>query len=138
MSDIPRPAEHFVHGAGRETFVLVSGQTAAFLNGQGLGRVRTNARGVVDPVIYRDLCAISIAGMTWANAVNGGPERRSGDSGEGLALTVPEAATVLRMSPRGVRDAIRRGDLRAAKRGRQWLIDRNDIKKFKKATRRAA
>ena len=132
MSAMPRPAEDFVHGRGRDVFVLVSGAAAEYLNRHGLGNLRTNARGVADPEIYRDLTALSMAGITWANAVNGGRERRSGDSGEGLVLTVPEAAAALRMSPRGVRDAIRRGDLRATKRGRQWLIERNDIMKCKR------
>lgn len=40
-------------------------------------------------------------------------------------LTIEEVATVLRLSSKSVRDACRRGEIRALKVGREWRIARS-------------
>lgn len=132
-----RSADDFVHGEGLGTFCMISGRTAAWLESQGLDRLRRNARGV-DPRIDRDLIAIHMAGLTWRNAVDGISERHSDAPGPGLMLTVQEAAKLAKMTPRGIRAAIEQNRLPAQKRGRQWIVSTGDLQKFKKATRRAA
>jgi excisionase family DNA binding protein len=45
-------------------------------------------------------------------------------------LTLPEAAEVLRLHPRTVREYLRRGELEGRLIGRQWRFRRKDIDAF--------
>lgn len=49
-------------------------------------------------------------------------------AGNSAGLTTTDAAAVLRITERGVRQRIRRGKLRAHRAGKTWLIAPNDLR----------
>lgn len=52
------------------------------------------------------------------------------------ALTVQEAAQVIRCNPRSVKYLIAKGRLPAIKRGRQWLLDSTAVHRYQRSKRR--
>lgn len=49
---------------------------------------------------------------------------------DGSILTVEEAAKIIKVSPKTVRDWLRSGQLRGLKAGKQWRILRQDLESF--------
>ncbi len=49
----------------------------------------------------------------------------------GKLLTTAQVATILGVEPRRVRQLIERGQLHAERTGRDWLIDPQDLKRYK-------
>ncbi|MHB8397814.1 MAG: helix-turn-helix domain-containing protein [Candidatus Limnocylindrales bacterium] len=50
------------------------------------------------------------------------------------SLTLPEAATILGLSPATLRSQIRYGRLRARKLGRDWIVTRSEIERYRTAS----
>jgi len=59
-----------------------------------------------------------------------GESRDSGVPGSDRFLTLREAAEVLRLHPRTVREYIRRGEIQGRLIGRRWRIRRKDLDSF--------
>jgi excisionase family DNA binding protein len=49
---------------------------------------------------------------------------------DGSILTVEEAAKIIKVSPKTVRDWLRSGQLRGLKAGKQWRILRQDLESY--------
>jgi len=50
------------------------------------------------------------------------------------SLTLPEAASILGLSPATLRSQIRYGRLRARKLGRDWIVSRSEIERYRAVT----
>lgn len=142
MKSIPRreqPARDpraYVHGL-EGPVAVVPGRVAWWLEQTVLRELRVEVRGE-DPEVDAVLIAIRNTGLAWLNAVDGTTKRQLERLAGESELTVDEAANRLRISPSGVRMAIRQRRLKASKRGRQWGITVNDLEEFEKRRRHAA
>ena len=52
-------------------------------------------------------------------------------------MTLKEAAASLGLDPATLRQAIARGSLEAKKLGRDWIVTRKDVERYRKEHRRA-
>jgi excisionase family DNA binding protein len=53
-----------------------------------------------------------------------------------VTLTLTEAAERLATSPDNLRGAIKRGTLKATKRGRDWFVDAEEVERYGRENRR--
>jgi excisionase family DNA binding protein len=120
--------------------VVVPGRVAAWLERYAdLRRLRTDSRGV-DPEVDSVLIALATAAALWRQ------QRTGADHGTELGkqaeprsefVTTAQAATLLRITERGVRKACAEGRLPATRHGDIWSISREDVEHYR-AARRAA
>ena len=57
-------------------------------------------------------------------------------SGEGVSVTLKEAAALLGVTPDNLRGAIARGSLKAEKHGRDWWVQPAEVKRYGAENRR--
>jgi excisionase family DNA binding protein len=125
-----------VHGI--DGSVRVPGRIAAFLvRRAGLSDLRLSMRGL-DPELDAALEALVMAAAAWrqqraAASDLGSEQGKRPDVPAGSALTATEAAALLGVSSRAIRLAIAESRLDARTSGGVWLIDRDDLERYRAA-----
>lgn len=114
--------------------VLVPARVAARMRRTGqLSKWRTQANEMGDGELYNVLTALHVAAITWeSNAgaplplVHTPPVRA-----ERNWVSTAQAATITGLTQRGVREACKRGRLKAERVGGQWSIDTASAKQYR-------
>ena len=131
MSSTARPPEFYCQGAG----VFIPLRIADLLQRiTDLHAVSTAARGQ-DAEFDAVANAIRLAAMAWRSSVSGTrvaePAEQAAESDRWLSTG--EAAVLLGVGPRAIRQAIARGRLPASKTGRLNRISREDLEQYRAA-----
>jgi excisionase family DNA binding protein len=132
----PRPPAAYLHGL--DGSVRVPGRIAAWLvRRAGLSDLRLSMRGV-DPELDAVMEAIVMTAAAWrlqrgATSDLGSEQGKHPDVSSGSTLTTTEAADLLGVSSRAIRLAIADSRLDARASGGVWLIDREDLERFRAA-----
>lgn len=135
MTTPPRPPGAYVHGT-EGPVVIVGGRVAAWLERHAnLRAIRTAHRGI-DPEVDAVMVALGVAAATWrqrvaASADHGTEQAKQAAPVPRSTLTTKQAATLLDMSERGIRDACAEGRLPAERHGGQWAIAREDAEHYR-------
>lgn len=121
-----RSADSYVHGGGM--VVIVPARIAALLNRHaGLERFRLNNRGA-DPELDAVLVAFRMAELTWRNSVTGTARAAEPELDANYQwLSTTQVATITGITDRGVRAAIKRGDLKAECTDGRYRISREQL-----------
>ena len=110
--------------------VIVSAHVAAYLKKTvPLDRLRLAARDMQDAEVYNVLSSLHRAALAYNP---GGAEGQGSDfkSDRSPMLTTRQAATQLRLSPRGVRDACEKGRLTGELVDGRWQISRASVQRY--------
>lgn len=134
MTSVQLP-ERYLHGDA--SVVVVPARAAAWLiQRAGLRGLRIEARGH-DQEIDAVLMALMIAGLKWADDVNGSSSRKPAEIvSPSEWMNTEEVATVLNLTSSRVRQELRDGRLQGEKRGNGWQIHRTELEHYR-ATRTA-
>lgn len=133
-----RPPESYVHGVAAPC-VIVPARVAAWLERHTqLRALRTEARGT-DPEVDAVLVALGVAAAAWRSSATGtrAPVAAEQATASETTMTTSQAATVLGVGERAVRQAIGRGRLPATRAGGRWLIEREDLEHYRQAAQAA-
>lgn len=133
-----RPAEHYVHGAGAGTVVVVPARVAALLERYaGLADFRIKTRGR-DGELDHVLVALHYAALSWreaSSARSGTPNPEPPEPArESRWMTTAQVASRLGITSRAVRKAISDGRLHGELDGSSWRINAEDFAHYR-ATR---
>lgn len=116
--------------------VIVPARVAAVMvRTREFSKWRTQAREMADAELYYVLNDLYTAGMTW-DAEAGEPMPKVHTPVVRSArdwISTSQAATITGLSERGVRDACKRGRLKAERVGGQWNIDTISAKQYRAA-----
>ena len=128
-----RPAEHFVHGEGRNRIVVVDGRVCAWLNKLSLDNLRGQIRGQ-NAQLDQALLAIRLAGIAYDESASVGTvsaprEEPVSQSKSQLndTLGTTEAANLLHMTRRAVSKECKQKRLPATLVGGRYRITRDDL-----------
>lgn len=131
-----RPPEAYVHGIGAPV-VVVPGRVAAWLERHtDLRRIRAGVRGQ-DPEIDAVLLALTVAAAAWRTSATGTKDAdRPEVDPPCKQMSTSQAADLLGVTSRAIRQAVHEGRLTAERVGYRWLLDREDVEHYR--ARRAA
>jgi excisionase family DNA binding protein len=126
-----RPPEAYVHGIGAPV-VVVPGRVAAWLERHtDLRRLRAGVRGQ-DPEIDAVLVALATAAAAWRATATGTPDAARPEAESPCQqMSTGQAADLLGVTPRAVRQAVHEGRLTAERVGSRWLLDREDVEHYR-------
>lgn len=125
-----RPAEYYLYGSGEAAIVLVPARVASKLEAV-LSPFRNAQRGI-DPEVDNVLVALRVAGRIWTSTYLGTPTALPAEPTPGSNwLGTRSAAKALGITPRAVRKAIEREQLRAEISEGEWRIRRDWLEHYK-------
>lgn len=132
-----RPAEHFIHGVGRGSIVIVPARVWVLLEQVGLQEIQVTVRGR-DPELDQVLTAGHAAANEWRKGADVGTSDAVGAVPVSvLEVGTSEAARRLGIQPRAVRKAIAKGRLAARVSGGVHLVEVESLEQYRE-TRRAS
>jgi excisionase family DNA binding protein len=122
----------YLHG----DVVIVPVRIAHMLANRGnLEDLRIFARGV-DPELYNVLAALHRGALQWRTSATGSDDAVKPEVDRDLKwLSTTEAAELLNMTDRGIRDAITKGRLKATTVAGRHRISRTDFEHYRAARR---
>jgi excisionase family DNA binding protein len=125
--------DSYLHGEDG-AIVVVSGHVAAFLKRRGaLDKLRLDARDMKDLEVYYVLNSLHRAALLHESSPT--PRTMAMPSAQApVVLTTGEAASLLQLTPRGVRDACERGRLEAHQEQGRWRITRAAVERYRQAS----
>lgn len=123
---VNRTPEHYLHAD--RMVVIMPARVAAVLNRHAkLDEFRLSHRGT-DPEVDAVLIAMRIAGLNWRNSVTGTPVAAKPELDPQLNwLSTTQVAAITGITDRGVRAAIKRGDLKAECPDGRYRISREEL-----------
>lgn len=129
-----RPAEHLVHGAGPDSFALIDGRVAAWLERRaGLDDFRLKSRGV-DPQVDESLRALHIVAERFRRGFAPATTDATSpvpDASSDQWIATSTAAARLHVTDQAVRKALREGRLKGEQREGRWWIHVEELAHFK-------
>jgi excisionase family DNA binding protein len=82
-------------------------------------------------------CALAELDVTASVAVMNSPRKPRDQPPEGELLTLRQAADSLGITPDTLRAQVHRGRLKATKLGRDWLVERSELIRYRRESKRA-
>lgn len=126
----PRPAS-YVHGADGPV-VVVPGRVAAWLERNArLREMHQHSRGA-DPEVDAVVVGLLLAARAWRASATGSADAVRPEVGAGSQeLSTREAADLLHVTDRAIRQAITDGRLQAQRIGSRWVLQRENVEHYR-------